>query len=146
MVSASCISMGLFSVLASFHLQSLHLQRGVGELGVSCSQNCPHLADWKCQGTYTPSTNETFGSWCTHIPAFLPLGWGNSEFCALHLFPLVSPKAFRGREMAWLPILLLNASPCAWYTVRPSNTKTSEFGAQKGVLQDQARRLGWLKP
>ena len=36
--------------------------------------------------------------------------------------------------------LLSNASPRARHTVRPNNTKTLEFGAQKGLLQGHARR------
>ena len=31
---------------------------------------------------------------------------------------------------------------CAQFTMRPNNTKTSEFGTGKGVLQDHARR--WM--
>ena len=37
--------------------------------------------------------------------------------------------------------LLMNASLCARHTVRPNNTKTSEFGAEKGLLWGHARRL-----
>ena len=38
--------------------------------------------------------------------------------------------------------LLPNTSSCAQCTMRPNNTKTSEFGAEKGLLQGHARR--WL--
>ena len=38
------------------------------------------------------------------------------------------------------PHVLSNASLCAQCTVRPNNTKTSEFGAEKGLLQGHARR------
>ena len=34
-----------------------------------------------------------------------------------------------------------NASLCAWHTVMPSKSKYQEFEAEKGLLQDHARRL-----
>ena len=37
--------------------------------------------------------------------------------------------------------ILSNENQFAKCTVRPNNTKTSEFGAQKGLLHDHARRL-----
>ena len=39
-----------------------------------------------------------------------------------------------------LVALLLKANLCAQRTVRPNNTKTSESGAEKGLLQGHARR------
>ena len=36
--------------------------------------------------------------------------------------------------------LWANASSCAQHTMRPNNTKTSELGAEKGLLQGHARR------
>ena len=39
--------------------------------------------------------------------------------------------------------LIPNASLCAQRTVRPKDTKmTSEFGAEKGLLQGHARKMG----
>ena len=40
------------------------------------------------------------------------------------------------------PANLPNASLCAQRTVRPNNTKTAEYGAEKGLLQGHARRRG----
>ena len=39
-------------------------------------------------------------------------------------------------------ISLPNASSCAWRTGNPNNTAVSEFEAEKGLLQGQARR--WM--
>ena len=37
--------------------------------------------------------------------------------------------------------ILLNKNPFSQYTMRSNNTKTSEFGAEKGLLYDHARNL-----
>ena len=42
--------------------------------------------------------------------------------------------------------VLLNTGSCARHTEKPNNTKTSEFGAEKGLLQGQTRRTGGLCP
>lgn len=44
------------------------------------------------------------------------------------------------RLLAGSPELLPEASPCIWPTVRPNKTGTSEFGAEKSLLQCHARR------
>ena len=46
----------------------------------------------------------------------------------------------RHRLLAGSPKLLANASLCARRTVRPNDTKTSEFGEEKGLLSGHARR------
>ena len=38
--------------------------------------------------------------------------------------------------------MLLNASPCGCCTARPNNIKTSELGAEKGLLQ--VSRRSWV--
>ena len=42
--------------------------------------------------------------------------------------------------MSCVQKLLSNAISCTQHTVRPSNTNSSEFGTEKGLLQDHARR------
>ena len=42
--------------------------------------------------------------------------------------------------------MLANASLCAKRTVRPNSTKTSEFGAEKGLLQVYCKETGGSYP
>ena len=83
--------------------------------------------------------------------------WWNSHWCG-HTYhsrfepgrPRVAgynqpPKRKDVKDLVQIPtnkklILLPNSSPCAWRTARPNNTETSEFGADKGLLQGPARR------
>ena len=74
-----------------------------------------------------------------------------SIFCLLTRCPLTQPREVSHLECLWgrtflsflLLTMLLNASLCVMHS-EAKQTETSEFGAEKGLLQGHARRTGGL--
>lgn len=64
-----------------------------------------------------------------------------------YTFSHSSPKGLQREGDALITHTVTECKPmCLPHSEAKQQTKTSEFGAQKGVLQNQARRLGSLEP
>ena len=99
--------------------------------GPSCSAACGILPD---QGS-----NQCPLHWQADSQPLRHQGSPEANFliCLLQFVFHVSPYSGSCLSAA---VMLPNACLCARCTVRPSNTKTSEFGAEKALLQGHARR------
>lgn len=95
-VSASPLSVGPFSVLAN--PPPVSALGGFGWTG-SCSQNCPRLAGWKCQGSYKPSHDSpqqmSLLEVGVHTPQAPPPLAGVILSCVLYTVSLSFPKGLQ---------------------------------------------------